>query len=85
MITAGILDPMNLLSLPFKGVGIGARFISGAKSGFVIGAGQELIRAPFDPDSTITESGINIVGSTALVGTLGGITGAFSGRAVKIC
>ena len=83
MITAGILDPMNLLSLPFKGVGIGARFISGAKSGFVIGAGQELIRAPFDPDSTITESGINIVGSTALVGTLGGITGAFSGRAVK--
>jgi hypothetical protein len=83
MITAGILDPMNLFSLPFKGVGIGARFLSGAKSGFVIGAGQELIRAPFDPDSTITETGINVVGSTALVGTLGGITGAFGGRAVK--
>ena len=86
MITAGILDPVNLLSLPFKGVGITARAISGAKSGFFIGAGTELIRAPFEPDANLTESWINIVGSTALVGTLGGITGAFSGRAVtKIC
>ena len=81
MITAGILDPVNLLSLPFKGIGITARALSGAKSGFFIGAGTELIRAPFEPDATLTESGINIVGSTALVGTLGGITGAFSGRA----
>ena len=81
MITAGILDPVNLLSLPFKGVGITARALSGAKSGFFIGAGTELIRAPFEPDATLTESGINILGSTALVGTLGGITGAFSGRA----
>lgn len=81
MITAGILDPVNLLSLPFKGVGITARALSGAKSGFFIGAGTELLRAPFEPDATLTESGINIVGSTALVGALGGITGAFSGRA----
>lgn len=83
MITAGILDPVNLLSLPFKGIGITARALSGAKSGFFIGAGTELIRAPFEPDATLTESGINIVGSTALVGTLGGITGAFSGRATQ--
>jgi hypothetical protein len=83
MITAGILDPMNVFSLPFKGVGIGARFLSGAKSGFVIGSAQEAIRAPFDPQSTITETGINITGSTALVGLLGGVTGVFSGRAVN--
>lgn len=83
MITAGILDPVNLLSLPFKGVGITARALSGAKSGFFIGAGTELLRAPFEPDATLTESGINIVGSTALVGALGGITGAFSGRATQ--
>ena len=83
MITAGILDPVNLLSLPFKGVGITARAISGAKSGFFIGAGTEAIRAPFEPDANLTEVGVNILGSTALVGTLGGITGAFSGRAVK--
>ena len=43
MITAGILDPVNLLSLPFKGIGITARALSGAKSGFFIGAGTELI------------------------------------------
>ena len=71
MITAGILDPVNLLSLPFKGVGITARAISGAKSGFFIGAGTEAIRAPFEPDANLTEVGVNILGSTALVGNSG--------------
>ena len=75
IITAGILDPVNLLSLPFKGVTMTARAISGAKSGFVIGAGVEAIRAPFDPDSSLMETGVNIAGSTALVGVLGGLTG----------
>ena len=44
---------------------------------------QNYYERPFEPDATLTESGINIVGSTALVGALGGITGAFSGRATQ--
>ena len=83
LILASVLDPINLISLPFRGVTIGAKAWSGAKSGFLLGAGTEAIRAPFDPNATLAEVGLNITGSTVMLGTIGGVVGAFSGKATK--
>jgi len=83
LILASILDPVNLISLPLRGVTVGQKAWSGVKSGFLLGAGTEAIRAPFDPNATLGEVGLNIAGTTAMLGTIGGVVGAFSGRATK--
>jgi len=83
VILASILDPINLVSLPFRGVTMAEKAMSGIKSGFLLGVGTEAIRAPFDPNSTLAEVGLNITGSTVMLGTIGGIVGSFSGRAAK--
>tara|TARA_R110000772_G_scaffold19044_1_gene53521 strand:- start:927 stop:4478 length:3552 start_codon:yes stop_codon:yes gene_type:complete len=77
---AGLFDPVNLLSLPFGGFGLGrsvlqstARVAAGVG---VLQAGQEAIKYPFDPLATKEESLINIgtaVFTGGVLGTLGGV------------
>ena len=80
---ASILDPINLVSLPFRGATMAEKTWSGVKYGLLLGVGTEAIRAPFDPNATLAETGLNITGSTFLLGAMGGIVGSFSGRATK--
>ena len=74
---AGIIDPINLIALPFGGPAVGI-----GKSALRVGAGTAAIQAglegaviqPFDPLQTAQESAINIA-TTAIFGA--GIGGAF--------
>ena len=86
-LVAGILDPINLLAVPFAGAGFvtaGARSMGGliARRGLATGAGVgitqvglEAIRAPFDPENTEGEVLLN-VGMATIAGTI--IGGAVS-------
>ena len=72
---AGFFDPVNLLALPFGGpmVGIGRSMI---RVGAGVGAtqvGQELLRHPFDPLSTIQETATNIGMATVAGMAFGGV------------
>lgn len=71
---AGVLDPVNVIALPFGGAGVGiARsFMRTGTSMAAIQAGQESIRVPFDPLSTEAEVATNI--GTAFIA--GGIIGS---------
>ena len=84
----GVLDPVNLLTIPFAGAGFvtaGARSFGGfvARRALATGAGVgltqgvlEAIRAPFDPENTEYESLTNI--------TLATVAGAVIGGAVSV-
>ena len=76
-LVAGIIDPINLIALPFGGPAVGV-----GKSALRVGAGTAAIQAglegaviqPFDPLQTAQESAVNIA-TTAIFGA--GIGGAF--------
>lgn len=70
---AGLADPVNLVALPFGGAGIGfARsFLRTGTSVAALQAGQEALRAPFDPLGTNAEIGINIGSAFVAGGLLG--------------
>lgn len=70
---AGLADPINLVALPFGGAGVGlARsFLRTGTSVAALQAGQEAIRAPFDPLGTKTEIAINIGSAFVAGGLLG--------------
>lgn len=70
---AGLADPVNLVALPFGGAGIGlARsFLRTGTSVAALQAGQEVIRAPFDPLGTKTEIALNIGSAFVAGGLLG--------------
>ena len=66
----GMFTPTNIASIPFLGpLGLAARAgmtmkaaaIASAKGGAAIAVADEIIRAPFDPLNTATESGINVL------------------------
>ena len=72
---AGFFDPVNLLALPFGGpmVGIGRSMV---RVGAGVGAtqvGQELLRHPFDPVSTMQETATNIGMATVAGMAFGGV------------
>jgi len=67
----GLVDPINLVALPFGGPAVGV-LRSGLRVGSGVAAlqvGQEALRAPFDPLNTATESAIN-VGTAFVAGNL---------------
>ncbi len=55
-----------------------------AKVGFVFGVGSELIRGPFDPYNTATETTVNIAGNTIFSGMLGGGARGVANRYAKL-
>ena len=73
---AGILDPINLVPLPFA---VGKGFFSGMKRTMLPGgvtiAGTETIRHNIDPTSTMTETLMNVGTGTLLMGLIGGGVG----------
>jgi len=71
---AGVLDPVNVVSLPFGGAGVGIvkGFMRTGASMAAIQAGQEAYRAPIDPLSTEYEVATNI--ATAFIA--GGVIGS---------
>lgn len=78
MITAGlvsgIVDPVNLVTLPFGGpaVGVGRSVLRGAASVGAIQVGLEAGRQTFDPVATIEETTFNIGSAMVFGGVFGG-------------
>ena len=68
-LTAGLIDPINLIALPFGGPGVGLTrsFIQGAASTGLVQAALESGRYAADPTATAGEFGVN-VGATAVFG-----------------
>ena len=68
-LTAGLVDPINLIALPFGGptVGLARSFARGAASTGLTQAGVEAGRYLTDPTATAGEFGVN-VGATAVFG-----------------
>lgn len=82
----GMFTPTNLASVPLFGqIGFAAissmtmraAAIASAKGGAAIAVADEIIRAPFDPLNTATESGINMLTTTAFTTVLGAAPSAF--------
>ena len=82
----GMFTPTNLVSAPlFGSIGFAAMrsmtmraaAIASAKGGAAIAVADEIIRAPFDPLNTATESGINMLTTTAFTTVLGAAPSAF--------
>ena len=76
-IVAGIFDPLNLIALPFGGIGktiLSSAGRTGASVG-VFSAGVEAIRFPFDPLATPQEVAGNIAIATIGGAILGGAIG----------
>ena len=74
-IGAGILDPINLVSLPFGGpaVSVGRSAARVGLGAAALQSGAELMRAPVDPLYTPSESILNIGGAAIFGGLIGGL------------
>ena len=71
---AGLADPINLVALPFGGIGLGVArsFLRTGASVAALQTLQEAGRAPFDPVGTPQEVAINIGSAFVAGGLLGG-------------
>ena len=71
---AGLADPINLVALPFGGIGLGVArsFLRTGASVAALQTVQEAGRAPFDPVGTSSEVAINIGSAFVAGGLLGG-------------
>ncbi len=73
---AGLLDPINLIPVPFA---IGKGFARGAgqalKKGVPIVAATELVRHDIDPTSTVEETLFAVAGGSLFMGLIGGAVG----------
>ena len=82
---AEFVDPVNYIALPFAA---GRTFSQAAlrtgMSTATIVSGQELIRAPLDPNATAGEVAMNIGSSFVLGGILGGVVSAPARNRAKI-
>ncbi len=93
-LVAGVVDPLNIAFFhPVFNKGIRAAWAAknafgvakeSAKVGFVFGVGSELIRGPFDPYNTATETTVNIAGNTIFSGMLGGGARGVANRYAKL-
>ena len=82
---AEIFDPVNWITVPFTaGSSLPVSFArAGAATASVV-AGQELLRAPFDPVGTTSETAINIGSAFIIGGALGGLTSIPATRRIKV-
>ena len=92
---AGILDPINLVTIPFAGAGFVTKTATTAGSfvarralatGVGVGTiqtGLEAARAPFDPLWTWQESAMNIGFATVIGGIIGGAVSVPAARRIK--
>ena len=71
---AGIIDPINLVALPFGGAAasLGRQFLRSGASVGTLQAGLEVGRAPFDPLATPEEVAMNIGSAFVVGGIIGG-------------
>jgi hypothetical protein len=75
-LTAGLVDPINLVALPFggPGVGIGMSFLRGAASAGIVQAGVEAGRYATDPTATGGEFGVNVAATAVFGGIISSAT-----------
>jgi len=81
----GLLDPINLIPVPFA---LGKGFAEGAKvalkRGTPIIAGTELTRHAIDPTSTWGETTMNTLGGTLFMGLIGGAVGKIPKNTITV-
>jgi hypothetical protein len=80
---AGLVDPINYLTLPFGGpvVGVGRSALRVGASVGAIEAGREIgLVQPFDPVATAGESAVNVLSASLFGGAIGGLIAAPAAR-----
>jgi hypothetical protein len=82
---AGLLDPINLIPVPFS---VGRGFVDGAKAAMAKGApivaGTEMLRHEIDPTSTWQETAFASLGGTLFMGLMGGAVGRIPHTATSV-